>query len=259
MHKENFSKLKLCPCFTVYSGELFRFTLIFQIFKTPAWIVLERNAQDKLDDFYEQVQYFTDATVCWENTLAALKRGNSGPNMVKELDPDAPCRTGKKLHNLDLEFEQPLLKALFVCVRCCLLEEGQDLCVRVRQAWRDGGYIMIQIMRVGWVEGRSCRWRATSTGMCGNWWPGTSRRTAVSGSSRGQCTQRDVEMVETEIRETMVKTFSELSPQYWNTPQSMGKVFQEIEGRGGGVAREAESPHHVIQRRVILDDWPGLS
>ena len=66
-------------------------------------------------------------------------------------------------------------------------------------------------------------------------------------------------MVETEIRETMVKTFFELSPQYWNTPQSMGKVFQEIEGREGGVAREAESPHHVIQRRVILDDWPGLS
>ena len=53
--------------------------------------------------------------------------------MVKEMDPDAPCRTGKKLHDLDLEDEQRLLKALFMCVRCELLEEGQDLCVRVGQ------------------------------------------------------------------------------------------------------------------------------
>ena len=53
--------------------------------------------------------------------------------MVKEMDPDAPCRTGKKLHDLDLEDEQRLLKALFVCMRCGLLEEGQDLCVRVGQ------------------------------------------------------------------------------------------------------------------------------
>ena len=121
-----------------------------------AWIVvewLERNVQDKLDDFYEQVeidfgesgwivqsfllqvQYFTDATVCWENTLEALEleRGTGGPNMVKEMDPDALCRTGKKLHDLDLEDEQRLLKALFMCVRCELLEEGQDLCVRVGQ------------------------------------------------------------------------------------------------------------------------------
>ena len=56
--------------------------------------------------------------------------------MVKEMDPDALCRTGKKLHDLDLEDEQRLLKALFMCVRCELLEEGQDLCVRVGQVWR---------------------------------------------------------------------------------------------------------------------------
>ena len=65
-------------------------------------------------------------------------------------------------------------------------------------------------------------------------------------------------MVETEIRETMVKNFVELPPQYWNTPQSLSKVFQEISGRGGALSRETESPYHVIQRHVILDDWPGL-
>lgn len=229
-----------------------------------AWIVvewLERNAQDKLDDFYEQVQYFTDATVCWENTLAALERGTGGPNMVKELDPDAPCRTGKKLHDLDLEDEQRLLKALFVCVRCGLLEEGQDLCVRVGQAWRAATL-------EGWrlyhdpnyesgtgggnggeklpVEGNKHRdvwklvaWnltqdsslgqfeRAVYAALCGN----LAELSPVCTSwedlvwAGAKCSV-DV-MVETEIRETMVKSFSELSPQYWNTPQSLGKVFQE--------------------------------
>ncbi len=40
----------------------------------------------------------------WENTLSALARGQGGgPNMIKSLDPDAPNRTGKQLHDLDQE------------------------------------------------------------------------------------------------------------------------------------------------------------
>ena len=56
--------------------------------------------------------------------------------MVTELDPDAPLRTGKQLHSLDQEDETRLIKTLFGCVRCGLLEEGQELCVRVGQSWR---------------------------------------------------------------------------------------------------------------------------
>jgi hypothetical protein len=43
--------------------------------------------------------------VGWENTLSALCRGQGGggPNMVKSLDPDAPHRTAKQLHDLDQE------------------------------------------------------------------------------------------------------------------------------------------------------------
>ena len=50
--------------------------------------------------------------------------------MVTELDPDAPLRQGKQLHSLDQEDEARLVKVLFVLVRCGLLEEGQELCVR---------------------------------------------------------------------------------------------------------------------------------
>ena len=31
-------------------------------------------------------------------------------------------------------------------------------------------------------------------------------------------------MVETEVRETMVKSFEKMPSEYWNTPQSLSKV-----------------------------------
>ena len=105
-----------------------------------AWIVvewLERNAQDQMEEsMMRQLQYFTDSTVAWENTLAALESGTGGPNMVTELDPDAPLRSGKQLHSLDQADEARLVRALFVLVRCGLLEEGQELCCRVGQVCR---------------------------------------------------------------------------------------------------------------------------
>ena len=104
-----------------------------------AWIVvewLERNAQDQMEEsMMTQLQYFTDSTVAWENTLAALESGTGGPNMVTELDPDAPLRSGKQLHSLDQADEARLVRALFVLVRCGLLEEGQELCCRVGQVY----------------------------------------------------------------------------------------------------------------------------
>ena len=50
--------------------------------------------------------------------------------MVTEMDPDAPLRTGKQLHSLDQEDETRLVRTLFQFVRCGLLEEGQELCIR---------------------------------------------------------------------------------------------------------------------------------
>ena len=43
---------------------------------------------------------------------------------------------------------------------------------------------------------------------------------------------------ETEICEKVVKSFIGLPPEYWNTPQSLAKVFQEI----AGVWPESRSP-----------------
>jgi len=259
-----------------------------------AWIVvewLERNAQDQMEDIVlNQMQYFSDSTVAWENTLNALQRGTAGPNMVKELDPDAPIRTGKQLHSLDQEDENRLIKTLFACVRCGLLEEGQDLCVRVGQSWRaatlegwrlyhdpnfesgtggQGDKLPVEGNRhrdvwkyVAWTltqdSALSQHERAVYAALCGN----LSQLQPVCNSwedlvwAGAKCAV-DV-MVETEIRDVMIRHFEQLPTEYWNTPQSMSKVFSEIFGLGGGAAREADSPYHLIQKHLILDDWVGL-
>ena len=35
-------------------------------------------------------------------------------------------------------------------------------------------------------------------------------------------------MVETEVRETMVKSFEKMPSEYWNTPQSLSKVRLDL-------------------------------
>ena len=84
---------------------------------------LERNAADKLgvgDSFYSRVEYFGDTHIGWENTLKVLKNGTSGvlgmrgtTSLVNSMDPDAPLREGKTLHDLDQEDEKRLLKHVF--------------------------------------------------------------------------------------------------------------------------------------------------
>jgi len=259
-----------------------------------AWIVvdwLERNAQDQeADSLLNQMQYFSDSPVAWENTLSALQRGALGPNMVQEMDPDAPLRTGKQLHSLDQEDETRLVKTLFGCVRCGLLEDGQELCVRVGQSWRaatlegwrpfhdpnyltgtDGNGDKLPAegnkhrdiwKKVAWrmTEDSSMPQyeRAVYAALCGN----LAQLQPVCPSwedlvwAGAKCAV-DV-MVETEIRDVIVKQFEELPPDYWNTPVSMSKVFNEISGKGGAVARESSNPYHVIQKYLILNDWPGL-
>ena len=253
---------------------------------------LERNAKSQEEEVLtNQMQLFSEGGVTWENTLAALQRGTAGPNMVAELDPDAPGRTGRQLHSLDQEEETRLIKTLFGFVRCGLLEDGQDLCIKVGQAWRaatlegwklyhdpnyqsgtggDGDRLPVEGNKhrdvwkaVAWrmTEDSSMpqHERAVFAALCGN----LSQLTPVCSSwedflwAGAKCAV-DV-MVETEIRDKFLeKQFEPLPAAYWNTPVSLAKVFSEIAGRGGNLTRESNNPYHAIQKYLILDDWPGL-
>lgn len=101
---------------------------------------LECSALD--DESNEQkVQYFTDRTVGWENSLHQLQSSDSivfksTRSIVTSLDPDAPNRDGLPLHDLDMEDEERLSKKIFREIRCGRMEEAQDICMHCGHPWK---------------------------------------------------------------------------------------------------------------------------
>lgn len=87
---------------------------------------LERNALDQADRL-PSIENFTDKTVSWENTLHQLQNKNRGitfPSsrpIVSSVDPDAPIREGKSLHDLDREDDARLEKRMLLEV-CSALD-----------------------------------------------------------------------------------------------------------------------------------------
>lgn len=80
---------------------------------------LEKNALDQADK-QPSIEQFTDKTVAWENTLHQLHNRQFGimfkssRPIVSSLDPDAPVREGKPLHDLDREDDERLEKRMFL-------------------------------------------------------------------------------------------------------------------------------------------------
>lgn len=80
---------------------------------------LEKNALDQAERT-ACIEYFTDKTVAWENTLCQLQNTDhqitfsSSRTIVSSLDPDAPIREGKPLHDLDKEDDARLEKKMFI-------------------------------------------------------------------------------------------------------------------------------------------------
>lgn len=65
---------------------------------------LEQNASEVMD--VPGLEQFTDKTIAWENTLHELQSKRMIPykssrEFVSKLDPDAPRRLKKPLHDLD--------------------------------------------------------------------------------------------------------------------------------------------------------------
>lgn len=88
---------------------------------------LEKNAVDQVETL-PKIEHFTDKTIGWENTLHQLHNrqdammfGSSRP-LVTSLDPDAPIREGKPLHDLDREDDSRLEKRMFFEVNFIIVE-----------------------------------------------------------------------------------------------------------------------------------------
>lgn len=101
---------------------------------------LECNAHDE-EEYTPRVEFFTDKTVGWENTLHQLESSDTivfktNRPIITELDPDAPIRQNLSLHDLDMEDEDRLCKKIFSYIRCGKFEEAQKLCLHCGHAWR---------------------------------------------------------------------------------------------------------------------------
>lgn len=122
---------------------------------------LEKNALDQANKS-QAIEHFTDKTVAWENTVHELHNRHLGiafsssRPLVSSLDPDAPIRQGKSLHDLDREDDARLEKRMFLEVRCGQLQKAQALAIHCGQPWRAACLL-------GWILHRDSNYANPST------------------------------------------------------------------------------------------------
>ncbi|XP_011298381.1 nuclear pore complex protein Nup107 [Fopius arisanus] len=255
---------------------------------------LEKNAMDQAA-MLPKIEYFTDKTVAWENTLHQLQNrqssisfGSARP-LVTSLDPDAPIREGKPLHDLDKEDDARLEKRMFIEVRCGRLQRAQELAIHCGQPWRAACLI-------GWqphhdpnyqnpltdtklpIEGNPNRslwklnawylsqdtrfgafYRGIYASLCGN----LKQLLAVSRSWQDALwahmkTLMDIE-VESELQGIMAKNYAKLPEEYWKSRKTLEDVFDDLQASNDpSIRTEAMRPDHLIQKYLILDQIPKL-
>ncbi|XP_069673510.1 nuclear pore complex protein Nup107 [Periplaneta americana] len=252
---------------------------------------LEQNALDSMRD-EACLQHFTDKTIAWENTLHQLQNkshkipyGSSRP-IVSKIDPDAPLRENKPLHDIDMEDEVRLEKEVFVQIRCGRLEQAQLLCMHTGQEWRaaalegwrlfndpnyrakgENGTEKLPIdgnpnrdiwKLMAWQLAEDKRMplhtRATFGSLCGH----LSSLIAVCKTWEDLLwaylrTLVDIR-VEKEIRSSSVYEYVQLPDNYWRNEIDIEEVFSELAAsKEEDIRKGAFEMVHRIQQFLILD------
>lgn len=257
---------------------------------------LENCAREDLEEVQDNVKFFTDQPVIWENTLHQLQTQKKGAALmierplVDQLDPDAPVRQKRYLDDLDKEDEQRLLQHLFVCLRAGQLDKAQELCQSCGQAWRaatlEGWRLYHDANRqhlhstITPVTGnpnrdvwKSVCWRMAAEGKYDPF--ETAMYAALSGNLKGLLpvchtwydslwayfrTLVDVR-VEQEVRLRSI-TFRkpvDLPPEYWDRLMEPSQVFDELAANTDDRIRvECQQWYHIVQKYIILGDLPAL-
>lgn len=251
---------------------------------------LEACAQDQVI----QVPHFTDRTVGWENTLFQLQCPDSvkfggTQDIVKSLDPDAPCRERKPLHPLDMEDQDRLIKHIFQTIRQGRIEDAKALCEYCGQPWRaailegwrlyeDPNYELSNEREKEPIEGNPRRdiwkkfaWmmadsnkfddytRAITGVFCGH----LESLLAVSGDSWEDLlwaylkVQIDIR-VENEIRSCCTKTYIPMPEKYGNNAMNLQQIFDEIFQKNIMIQEAAKNPINIIQKHLIMDNISEL-
>ncbi|PSN53012.1 Nuclear pore complex protein 107 [Blattella germanica] len=252
---------------------------------------LERNASDSLEND-ARLQHFTDKTVAWENTLHQLQSKSeiipylSRRPIVTKIDPDAPLRENKPLHDIDMEDEARLIREVFIHIRCGKLQEAQSLCVHTGQEWRaaalegwrlyhDPNYDLQRGLNADEklpVEGNPNRdiWKLMAWQMAEDKrMPIYARATfaALSGhlsALTSVCkTWEDflwaylrvaVDIrVEKEIRASSIRHYVELPDTYWSNEMDIEEVFSELAAKKDVYLQKESDMLHKVQQFLIMD------
>lgn len=226
------------------------------------------------------VGHFSDRTVGWENTLhqlqsAGLTMFGYSKEIVKHLDPDAPFREKRPLHDLDMQDEARLTKQIFTELRRGRIEEAQALCEHYGQPWRAA-------VLEGWrlhhdtnyepsdasglkqpIEGnprrdlwKRCAWqiadnvniddysKAIAGLLCGH----LESLLNIANENWSDLlwsylkTQIDIR-VESEIRECCVKSYLKMPTGYWSNKMSLEQIFAELNAHKSPIVRRAGEKH----------------
>ncbi|EZA49072.1 hypothetical protein DMN91_010334 [Ooceraea biroi] len=276
--------------------------VIENLYKTESYIReyqliidwLEKNALDQADR-HSTIELFTDKTVAWENTIHQLQNRSLGiafsssRPLVSSLDPDAPIREGKPLHDLDREDDARLEKRMFIEVRCGRLQKAQALAMHCGQPWRaacllgwipnhDPNYINPLTDTKLPIEGnpnrslwKVCAWelsqdkrvgvfyRAIYASLCGN----VQLLLQIASSWQDALwaymkTLLDIK-VESELRATMAKIYTIMPEEYWKNEITLEDAFKELHASKNPMIRgQSNKPDHLIQKYIILDQIPKL-
>ncbi|KAK9293476.1 hypothetical protein QLX08_011597 [Tetragonisca angustula] len=288
--------------------------VVDNMFKTESYIReyqliidwMEKNALDQADR-YPTTEHFTDKTLAWENTVRQLLTYkdkeqipfHSSRPLVSSLDPDAPIREGKPLHDLDREDDARLEKRMFIEVRCGRLQKAQALAEHCGQPWRaacllgwiphhdpnycdtdylnDPDYKRSSDSKLP-IEGnpnrslwKLCAWelsqdkrvgqfyRTIYASLCGN----LQQMLQVASSWQDALwaymkTLLDIK-VEREMRNLVVKSFTDMPDDYWKNEISLKDVFKELHAsKNPDIRAQSNKPDHLIQKYLILDQIPKL-
>ncbi len=229
-----------------------------------------------------------------ENTLATLlgRLNYRSSDMVSQLDPDAPARENKALHDLDVRDEAELAKLLFIYVRSGMLELAQEVCEASGHPWRAGtldGWKLFHdpnlssnvssgTSEIKPTEGNLNRdiwkrvalrmtqdvnlnryFRAAYSALCGN----VSVLKSVCSTwedllwAYAKCLV-DIN-VEMRIREVIARPLCDLPNYYWENKTNIEAVFDSVDAinlNEEGI-KDAKI-FHQVQKLLILNDIPRL-
>lgn len=257
---------------------------------------LESCAQDDCENFADNIKFFSDRAVGYENARHRLQNQQTGVpagaerNLITELDPDAPIRQNRLLDDLDKEDEDRLLQYIFVCLRAGQLEKAQKMCSDCGQAWRAAtleGWKLFHDPNFEGVGPEGQRravignphrdiWKTVCWNMSQDARVGIYEKaiySALSGNLRGVLpvckswldyvwayfrvfVDRKVED-EIRLKTTLSRSLAILPGEYWEKNLTTRSVFKEIEANEV-MQKESMGLYHLIQKYVIVGDISGL-